>query len=315
MKIGFLTDSTCDLPAPILKKYNIHVLPIRITCEHRIVMDNKKPQPYQRINGLLKRGLKISSEPCEVDEIKNYFINLLSTYDYDYFICVMPMESRSESYLRTLDASIAARSEIRKNRLEKKWKPTVEIEVIDSSQISTGLGLVLLNTIKTFEKCQDFKHTVETAHKLTKYTQTYVLPSNLEYLYKQGAGKGDESVGFGSYLLGTALDMKPIVFVNNNYSEAIAKVKGYKNGINQILEMLMTHIHYNTIMGSTINISFGNTLKELKSLEKYQEFENLAKSHDVTILLSNMSATLNVNVGLNALAVGFLSPKIIRNFN
>lgn len=313
MKIGFLTDATCDLPAPLLRKYNVHVLPIRITCEHRVIMDDKKAHAYQRVIDLLRRELPISTEPCSTEEIKDYFVNLLTTYDYDYLICIMPMQSRSDSYLRTLEGSIAARSEIRKVRIERGWKPTVEIEVIDSSQISTGLGLVLLNTIKTYEKDSNYEHTIETSHKLAKFTQTYVLPKNLEHLYKQGANKGDQSVSLGAYLLGTALDMKPIVFVNNNHSEPIARVKGYENGINQVFEMVMKHIYYNTIMGNTINISYGNTLKALRKYEKFQEFENLAKSHDITVLLSNMSATLNVNVGLNTLSVGFLSPKIIKN--
>lgn len=314
MKIGFLTDATCDLPAQILRKYDIHVLPIRITCEHRVIMDDKKAEAYQRVVDLLRRDLPISSAPCEIDEIKNYFIDLLTTHDYEYLICIMPMQSRSESYLKTLEGSIAARSEIRKIRLEKGWKPNFEIEVIDSSQISTGLGLVVLNTVKTYEKENNYEDTIETANKLAKFTQTYVLPNNLEHLYKQGTVKGDKSVSLAAYLLGTALDMKPIIFVNDNHSEPLARVKGYENGINQIFEMLMKHIYYNTIMGKTINISYGNTLKALKKYPKFQEFENLAKSHDVTVLLSNMSATLNVNVGLNTLSVGFVSPKIIKTF-
>src|SRR5579875_1422886 len=111
MKIGFLTDATCDLPAALIRKYNIHILPIRIICEHRVVMDNKKASGYQRVIDLLRRDLPISSAPCEPDEIRDYFINLLTTFDYEYLICIMPMQSRSESYLKTLEGSIAARSE------------------------------------------------------------------------------------------------------------------------------------------------------------------------------------------------------------
>lgn len=315
MKIGFITDSTCDIPSSLIKKHNIHILPIRVTCEHREILDDKTAQPYQRITGLLKRDLSIKSDPCSVEEIKDFFINLLMRNDYDHLVCIMPMKSRSESYVRTLDASIAARSEIRKQRQLKGWQPSVEIEVIDSTQISTGLGMILLNVIKAYEEHGTFARCIEATGKIVKYTQTYVLPNNLLNLYKQGSEKGDESVGLGTYLIGTALDIKPIILVHDNYSEAIDKIRGFDNALNHILEMLMKHISYNTIVGKTINISYGNTLKVLRAYPKYKEFENLAKSHDINILVSNMSATLNVNVGLGSIAFGFLAKKVIRNLD
>lgn len=309
MKIGFVTDSTCDLPLKYLKEHNIHTIPLKIFNGQKEIIDDRKVTSYQRTVNWLRRKDQVFSKPCDISFIKHYFIDLLTSHDYDQLICIMPMQSLSDSYNATLESALAARSDIRKGRLAKGFKPSVKIEIIDSSQISAGLGSLVLETAEHYKKTYSFEKTLKHIEQVKENTQTIIVPQSLEHFYNHNSERVDSVVGFGSYFLDSTLDIKPIVLISDNNISVIDRTRGYDSAINQVLSILIEHVQYGRISNNIINISYGNTKQELQNKIKYQEFEKIAKQFDVKVIISNMTATLNVNVGLGTFSVGFILNK------
>jgi len=223
------------------------------------------------------------------------------------------MQSRSISYQNTLAAINNSIDEINKIRRNKNIPTNIIIEIIDSKQLSVGVGALLNYGINLINEGLSFDTSIKHLHTVLECIQTYVVPNNLSHLYTQGSKKGDKSVGLGALLLGNALDIKPIVFIHDNNSETIDKAIGFDNAVNKVLDIVIEQIRRDKLLAKYVNISYGNTLQQLKDKSKYKELEKLATQYGIKILLSNMTATLNVNVGLGSFAISFFSDSVLND--
>jgi DegV family protein with EDD domain len=309
MKIGFLTDSTCDLPKDIIKKYNIHILPIQIISGDTKLFDDKQGVVYQKTIHLIKKTHDIITQPQEPEIIAEFLADLILKNEYDQLLCLMPLKSRSDSFHNTYIAKEIAERKVNRIRAEDLL-PGVRIEAVDSLQISVGLGILMLQSIYTSKASNRLEHIIKNIRFFSQFTQTYVIPKTLERLYFQGSEKGDSSVGLGTYIVGTALDIKPIILVHNGKSSAIAKTIGFDKAFDQVFDMMIEHIKLGHLMDRTINLSYGYTLSDLRNKPSFLEFERIAQQRNIKIFISNMASTLNVNIGLGSFAISFLSKKI-----
>ncbi|NCQ52274.1 DegV family EDD domain-containing protein [archaeon] len=299
------------MPLSTIKANKIHSLPIKIRHKNKSFLDDRSVKSYQKTVNILRHTSSIKTEPCSSIEIKEFLISLFSKYDYVLFI--LPMQSRSISYQNTLAAINNSIDEINKIRRNKNIPTNIIIEIIDSKQLSVGVGALLNYGINLINEGLSFDTSIKHLHTVLECIQTYVVPNNLSHLYTQGSKKGDKSVGLGALLLGNALDIKPIVFIHDNNSETIDKAIGFDNAVNKVLDIVIEQIRRDKLLAKYVNISYGNTLQQLKDKSKYKELEKLATQYGIKILLSNMTATLNVNVGLGSFAISFFSDSVLND--
>ncbi len=117
-------------------------------------------------------------------------------------------------------------------------------------------------------------------------------------------------MGFASYWLGTALDIKPIVFAYKGKTETIAKVKGFDNGLEKLINMVIFHINSNNLVSSNICYSYAGDLEELESKPIFIKLKTVGKEKNISLTASKMSATMVTNLGLGAFIISFASPKV-----
>ena len=118
------------------------------------------------------------------------------------------MSAKTESYQNTLAATSKIILEARQIRTEKGIKGALIMDVIDSQQISTGLGLIIMEAINLQNKGADADTIIRKIKHFSTDVQTFLIPNNLNQLYNQTVKKRDKSIGFASYWLGSALDIK-----------------------------------------------------------------------------------------------------------
>lgn len=315
MNLAIITDSACDLAANFIEDYQIEVLPVKIIKGEKIWYDNKDSNFITEIREDLKvNGKNYRTQPLSVDEIKESLLNIFASNPKETYLFLLSNSTRSETYNNVIQVMSKALTEIRQIRQKNGLKPNIKFEIIDSQQLSSGLGILITEVIYMAKKDLEFEEIIERVNQSITYTQALLIPDKLSQLYNQAGTKGDNSVGFGSYLLGSALDIKPIIQCYKGITRPIDKIKGFDKALEMIIKLLISDIRNNRLKFKGISISYGGDSvkrKELVESSAYIKLRSIADENHISITLSKMGATMMVNVGANAIAIGYISSNLI----
>ena len=306
MRVGIITDSTCDLSREYLDKHNINILPISIIFNEKTFLDDRNTEATHKFRKRMeKESLNCESSPFTKEQITNLFLEKL-VIDYDYIICITVSGTRSLIYENARAASFDILNQYREIRKKAGIRGSFKVVVIDSQQLFTGQAAVVAEAAYRLSRGMSPLEVIEATSNASNFAKTYLVPASLERLRFQARKKGDRSVSFMSYLLGSALDIKPIIKSEKGETNPIGKVRGFEAGVEKVFEYACKHISKG-LMCDNLCISYGGNISEITNFPGYKKLADVAKSKGVIILLSEMSATAIVNIGPNSLGVGFVS--------
>ena len=137
MKIKILSDSTCDLSKELVEKYDITILPLTVVKEGEQFSDGITITPAEIFAHVAAGGDLCSTTAMNVGEYEEQFAKYAK--DYDGVIHINIGSSFSCSYQ---NACLAA-------------EEFDNVCVIDSKNLSTGQGLVVLKACELAENCTD----------------------------------------------------------------------------------------------------------------------------------------------------------------
>ncbi|ABR49729.1 degV family protein [Alkaliphilus metalliredigens QYMF] len=202
--IKIITDSTSDLPLSLLEKEKIPVIPLYISFDDHTYRDGIDMTPavlYDKVKAT--KALPKTAAPSPVD-----FRNVFESYiDQGMDILYIGLSSKLSSTIQ--NARIAA-SEF----------PEGRIEVIDSLNLSAGIGLLVieaLDLVKTEKPLHEVA--TEIRHLIPKVT-TYFAVDSLDYLHKGGRCSA------ASNFFGSILKIRPILKVDGGKILLDQKVRG-----------------------------------------------------------------------------------------
>jgi fatty acid-binding protein DegV len=135
-------------------------------------------------------------------------------------------------------------------------------------------------------------------------THTYLVPADLFHIYKRASKKGDTSLGWSSYTLGTWLDVKPILHCHRDVTTTVDKVRGFYAGVEQLFAKGAQRIA-DGLDAPSICISYGGEPALVARMPGYARLAKAAEDNGVQIHVSPMSKTAAVNVGPGALSLAF----------
>ena len=178
------------------------------------------------------------------------------------------------------------------------------LRVIDSQNVFAAVGVLAVEAARLRAAGEGAPKIRSRLEHLALYTQGYMVPPDLHYLRNRIKKRGDKSVSFLSATLGTALDIKPILHCNRGDTAPAAKVKGFNNAAEKLLDFAGSRVR-SGLMTPTMGLSYGGDLEGLRALPGYQRLRDTCAQHNVEVLESVMSLSGMVNVGKGALVVGF----------
>lgn len=217
MKIKIITDSTNDLDAETIQKKDILVLPLYVQFSDESFQDGvdiTTPELYQKVED--KNELpKTAAVPMEV------FHETFSKYVNDGYDVIFMGISKQMS--RTYENAVLAAREISNEH----------IFVVDSMNLSTGIGLLVLKACKyrdqglsALEISEQLK--IDAEHVLSQFAI-----ERMDYLYKGGRCSGMAK------LFGTLLKIKPIIAVRDGKMHVAKKPHGkMKVALDLMIEQL-----------------------------------------------------------------------------
>ena len=168
-------------------------------------------------------------------------------------------------------------------------------------------GITAVEAVRMREAGANVQQIRVRLEELAQNTHGYMIPRDLYYLRNRARTKGDRSVGLLSAALGSALDIKPVLYGHAGNTEPVAKIKGFENAVEQMFKFTGNRVMAG-LMTPTLCLSYGGELAELRALPGYQRLRDICENNKVEVFESVMSLTGMVNVGKGAVVAAFAAP-------
>ena len=168
MKIKILSDSTCDLPAQLLEKYNISLVPLTVVKDGKEYKDGITITPANIFEHVAAGGELCSTSAANIGEYTDIFEKYAGEYD-----AVIHINLGSGFSTCYQSACLAA-------------EEFDNVRVIDSKNLTAGQGFVVLKACELAETMDDLDAIVEELNAFTEKVEVSFVVDKLDYLVKGG---------------------------------------------------------------------------------------------------------------------------------
>lgn len=306
MRIGIVVDSACDLPRDFLAANGVLVMPITLRIGDLLIEDRRDPEETQAFYArhLDRKGEDFAeSIPYSVQQIEQLFLERL-VLDFDYVFCLTITSTRSPIFNHAMQASRAILTQYKAIRRAAGVPERFGLAVLSTRNLFTGQAVPVAEAVRLIRAGGSPSEIGARLRHLVDQTHTYLVPADLFHIYKRASKKGDTSLSWGSYTLGSWLDVKPILHCHRDQTTTVDKVRGFEAGVEQLFTKAAKRIR-DGLDAPHLCISYGGAPGAVVNLPGYTRLTQAAAEQGVQILVSPMSKTAAVNVGPGALSLAF----------
>jgi DegV family protein with EDD domain len=305
MRIGIVVDSACDVPPDFIEREQITILPVTVQIGNAMLADMRNEQATLNFltGDTAAQAYNADTTPYTVQQVHDLFLSKL-VLDYDYVFCITTTRSRSGIFDNAQQASFTILNDYKPVRAAAGLNTPFSLRVIDSQNVFAAVGVLAVEAARLRAAGEGAPKIRARLENLALYTQGYMVPPDLHYLRNRIKKRGDKSVSFFSAALGTALDIKPILYCNRGDTAPVAKVKGFENAAEKLFNFAGSQIRAG-LMTPTMSLSYGGELGEMRALPGYDDLRVTCASYNIELFESVMSLSGMVNVGKGAVVVGF----------
>lgn len=305
MRMGLAIDAACDLSQAFLQKHDIAVMPITVRIDREVFMDNRRPAEIQRFidRRLGSRSHSAETEPCPVDEVQKLFLEKL-VLEQDCVFCLTITATRSPINEHVNKASFGILKNYRQVREEAGVPGPFMMRVVDTRNIFAGAAPAIYEAARLIAADEPPATIRERLTHIANHTYGYMLPRDLYYLRARAKKKNDRSVGLVSAMLGSALDIKPILRCFRGETGPVGKVRGFEQGAEALFGYAAQRVRAGLLV-PVVCASYGGDLAVLSHLPGYADLRAACEECGVELMEAPMSITGMVNVGEGAVTIGF----------
>lgn len=209
MAITILTDTLCDVPNEFVEKYNIRVLPLTVNFgeeSYRDGIDITADEFFRKLEASEELPKTSQINPPEFESVFKEELERNNTV-----IAILGSSELSGTYNSAV---------IAKNNLESH-----SIYVIDSKAVTLGAGLLVIKAARLADEGKSAEDIVKAIEESKNNMKQYFVIGSLKYLYKGGR------ISLSVSVLGSILNIKPLITVIDGKLEMMEKTRGVKKAI------------------------------------------------------------------------------------
>ncbi len=279
MALRIITDTSCDLPDKELEKYNIEMIPLKVTFANgETFLDRFELAPANFVKKMkLSRILPKTAAP-DPHTFMEYFEKGLKEAGEVLFVS---LSSGLSSTYQT--AQLAC------NMLGSE-----KVKIFDTLTASLGTGIVAIKAANMAAQGLSLDAVIERLTRIRSSREVIFTLDTLENVVKGGRLSRIEG------LAGTLLHIKPILRGNDRgVPEVIEKVKGRKKAMHRLVSLL-GEVTGGSLKDKLIGISHVNCEEDAIHLGN-----QIKKDYNLTnqIIISEMSATIGTYAGEGGLMI------------
>ena len=277
--IKLFTDSTCDLSKELLKKYNISLVPLYVNFDdfmYKDLLELSTEELYVKVDE--KNKLPKTSAPSPAD-----FYNAFKPYiDNGQDILYIGLSSMISS---TINNAVLASKEF----------PEGRIQVVDSMNLSSGIGLLVLKAADFISEGMELNAVADKIEALVPKVRTAFVIDTLDYLYKGGRCSALQNI------FSSVLKIKPVISVVNGKMIVREKIRGKRD---KVLTTLLNSVlkEMDNIDLKRIMVTHSMSHEDSKFLKKQLEFSVKAEE----ILITDAGCVISSHCGQNTVGILYI---------
>ncbi|MCR4585520.1 MAG: DegV family EDD domain-containing protein [Lachnospiraceae bacterium] len=273
------TDSICDLPAELLARNSISVLPYRVYMKGRVFADGLEAQGDVLLRYMEDKDISARSEAPEVKDYEEFFSEQLTGAQHIIHIAMAKHASRG--YENAGEASLSF----------------YNVKVVDSGQLSSGTGLLALAAAELIDKgISDEDELGERLDEIKERIQTSFIVDSTEYLNR--GGRLSDRI----YRLCNAFMLHPVIVLKNSRMRVGGIYMGSAEKVR--LAYIKRALHdKNNIDTSLLFITYAGMKKEELEVIK-EEVQKIVAFDKVYIQKASPAISINCGPGTFGLLFG-----------
>jgi DegV family protein with EDD domain len=276
-RVAVVTDSTAYIPQELVDAHDIHVVPLHLMMGENTWLDGVEIDPpafYEKLR--VSPDFPSTSQP-NVAAFQELFLEL--SKDHEGIVAVLISSELSG----TVASATGAAANL----------PDLAIEVIDSQATAMMLGFPVLEAAKVAAAGGDLQAVTDRAKEIAAKSHIYFVVDTLEYLHRGGR------IGGAAKLLGSALNLKPILELSDGKVTPVTKVRTQRKALAKTYDLLREQI----AEGDKVHMSVLN-VAALEAAERFRD-ELVARFDPVEITMTEASPAIGAHVGPGTVGVSF----------
>ncbi len=250
-----IADTTCGLPLAELAELEIDVIPQIIIFDDKAYRDDNEidtPTFLAKLKGV-KQLPKTAAPPPALYE------PLYEAYAKEGQPIVIPTPS-TELSGTFRSAEVAAEA-----------VPDAEVHILDTRTVAGGLGVLVKQAKIWADQGNEPETIVKDLKEMSEREVVYFLVDTLEFLHKGGR------IGDASFLIGSALQMKPILGIIDGKVTAIEKQRTSKKALKRLKDLVLQECPKGSESYITVSHCGGQERAEIlvKELTEALEIESI----------------------------------------
>ncbi|MBN1230745.1 MAG: DegV family protein [Anaerolineales bacterium] len=218
MRIAIVTDSTADIPQNLLKMFPIRIVPTILIMHGQEFIDDENFSRKEFYENLPDIKPSPTTSAPSIGAFYSTYQELFSK-GFDHILVITVASALSGTYN---SARVAA------NEFPGR------ISVIDSKQVSLGLGFQVLEAAKALKKGLPIEKVVYFIQNIRERIQLVAMLDSLEQLSKSGR------ISWATASIGNMLKIKPFVTIKDGLVVKMSQFRTRTKAIAHMKEMLMS---------------------------------------------------------------------------
>ncbi len=278
VRTALVTDSTSDLPHDLAAERHIHIVPLYVLWNDETMRDGvdiESPDFYRMLEA--SEDIPKTSQASPQDFVEA-FMAAREAENADAIVCAVISEQLSGTYASAVQAQSIV---------------DFPVHVVDTRQVTWALGHAMLSGAAARDGGAAPEEIAEVIRQAATRQQILFTVENLDYLRRGGR------IGNARLLIGTALNIKPVLQVKDGVVASVDNVRARRRAIERILAETATFVGEYPIR--RIAVIHGNAEREAQFL--YDEAKRRFKPDEIRLGHAGMAIGVHTGPGVLGLIV------------
>jgi DegV family protein with EDD domain len=221
-KVALVTDSTAYLPVDLIKKYNITVTPQVIIWGEDTYRDGVDMLPQEFYKRLENTRVMPTTSQVSIIDMKSTFECLV---EQGFDVLGVFLSAKLSGTMGSADQAL-------------KMLPSMaeKISILDSNSTAMAMGFHVLAAAKAAIAGESLLECRKVAEEAQNHTGVFFTVDTLDFLHRGGR------IGGAAALMGTMLNIKPVLELRDGRIEPIEKVRTKTKATERMLELMVEKI-------------------------------------------------------------------------